>query len=335
MNGGLIDSLAGSEIAGQIKRKALSLGFDLAGIAPASPSPRGSAFEAWLAAGRAGTMRYLHDRIDERVDPSHYLPGAKSVICLAANYHVPLSEPPAGEVPLGRVARYALGDDYHELIKDRLYDLADWVRDTFAPARTRCSVDTAPVLEKDLAARAGLGWIGKNTLLISPKLGSYVLLGEVLTTLELPADAVVEDHCGNCRRCLDACPTGALLEPYQLDARRCISYLTIEHRAETPVAHDTGDWLFGCDICQEVCPWNVRSLSTADPALQPRFTSGSLNAEAVAGWTLDEYRQQLRGSAMKRIKLPQLQANARRVVRHFRDRTRRESPAAARDERSH
>ena len=313
MSAALGEPLAGTAAVAAIKQRALSLGFDLVGIAAATPSPRGGAFRDWLAAGRAGTMQYLHDRVDERTDPGTYLSGAVSAICVAKSYHVRLDPPPTDQ-PLGRIARYALGDDYHTLIKDRLYDLADWLRDIFPGARTRCAVDTAPVLEKDLAARAGLGWVGKNTLLISPTLGSYVLLGEVLTTLPLPSDESVTDHCGSCRRCLDACPTGALTEPYHLDARRCISYLTVEHRSSEPLAHDTGDWLFGCDVCQEVCPWNARAPETLDPALQPRFATGTVDARAVAEWTPEQYQQQLRESAMKRVKLPQLQANARRVL---------------------
>jgi epoxyqueuosine reductase len=237
-----------------------------------------------------------------------------SVICVAMNYYVRLDGPPEGGVT-GRVARYALGVDYHEIIKDRLHELADWLRET-AGGLTKSAVDTAPVMEKELAARAGVGWQGKNTCTINERVGSWLLLGEILTTLPLPHDEPATDRCGTCRRCLDACPTGALTGAYQLDARKCISYLTIEHRGEieAELARQMGDWLYGCDICQDVCPWNSKALESLDPALRPRFRSGTLDAAEVAGWTEEEYRQALRHSAMKRVKLPQLQRNARIVL---------------------
>lgn len=261
-------------------------------------------------------MAYLNNRFEERADPVAYLPGAQSVICVALNYYTELEPVPANESGRhGRVARYALGDDYHELIKDRLHSLADWLRET-SNCLTRCGVDTVPVMEKELAARAGIGWIGKNTCVINPGMGSWLLLGEILTTLSLPADAPATDHCGTCTRCIDACPTGAIVGPYQLDARRCIAYLTIEHRGEVPpdLHAPIGDWLYGCDICQDVCPHNRRAPAATDPALQPRFATGSLNVEDVSRWTEEDYRPAVRGSAMKRVKLPQLHRNARIVA---------------------
>jgi epoxyqueuosine reductase len=205
--------------------------------------------------------------------------------------------------------------DYHEIIKDRLHELADWLRET-AGGLTKSAVDTAPVMEKELAARAGVGWQGKNTCTINERVGSWLLLGEILTTLPLPVDEPATDRCGTCRRCLDACPTGALTGPYQLDARKCISYLTIEHRGEIEpeLAGQMGDWLYGCDVCQDVCPWNSKAVESLDPALAPRFGSGALDAREVAGWGEEEYRRALRHSAMKRVKLPQLQRNARIVL---------------------
>jgi epoxyqueuosine reductase len=265
-------------------------------------------------------MEYLARRFEERTDPAAYLPGVKSVICVALNYHVPLEtadESQRGRQ--GRVARYALGVDYHELIKQRLYVLADWLRDAVPGARTRCGVDTAPVMEKELAARAGIGWVGKNTCVINPRLGSWLLLGEVLTTVPLPPDAPAVDHCGTCTRCIDACPTAAITAPYQLDARRCISYLTIEHRGD--VADDLragiGDWLYGCDVCQDVCPHNRNVPDAADPAVQPRFAAGTLAIEEVLGWTHEDYTARLRHGAMKRVKLPVLQRNARVVAENL------------------
>jgi epoxyqueuosine reductase len=313
----LAQDLTSHALALRVKRRARELGFDLVGIAPAHASAYRDYLRRWLDEGRAGTMRWMHGRFDERTDPAAYLPGAASVVCVAMNYYVPLEDVPADERSRhGRVARYALGDDYHEIIKTRLYALADWLRETFPDAKTRAAVDTAPVMEKELAARAGVGWVGKNTCLINPSVGSWLLLGEVLTTLPLAPDEPAADHCGTCTRCLDACPTGAITAPYQLDARRCISYLTIEHRDEIPaeLQGQIGDWLYGCDVCQDVCPHNRHAPAAHDPALRPRFATGTLDVDEVLNWTEDQYRETLRGSAMKRVKLPVLKRNARIVA---------------------
>jgi epoxyqueuosine reductase len=303
-------------VAAQIKSRARQIGFDLVGIALAEPSRWGGYFRQWLDAGCAGEMSYLAKRIDERVDPQAYLPGARSIVCVAMNYHVALEPVEAEEKQFhGRIARYALGNDYHEVIKSRLFELADWIRESHRGVVTRACVDTAPVLEKDLAAQAGIGWVGKNTCLINPSIGSWLLLGEVVTTLDLPPDDHATDHCGTCTRCIDACPTQAITAPYQLDARRCISYLTIEHRG--PIAPELepqiGNWLYGCDICQDVCPHNRKAPASTEPAFAPRFPTGSLDVRQVLNWSDDDYRNQLRDSAIKRVKLPVLQRNARIV----------------------
>src|SRR4051812_16958364 len=192
-----VQALQDHALAEEVKRKAIALGFDLVGVAPAGASAYRDYFRRWIEEGQAGEMDYLGRRLDERTDPAVYLPGARSVICVALNYHAAL-EPLADEhrARHGRVARYALGVDYHELIKQRLYDLADWIRETVPGARTRCGVDTAPVMEKELAARAGIGWVGKNTCVIHPQFGSWLLLGEVITTVRLPPDPPAVDHCG-------------------------------------------------------------------------------------------------------------------------------------------
>ena len=303
--------------AERIKAKARSLGFDLVGIASAEASKWGDYLRTWLDAGQAGEMNYLANRFEERTRPSTYLPGAQSVLCLAINYHVPLE--PLGEAERtrhGRIARYALGEDYHELMKTRLRALADWIREAFPEAVTRACVDTAPVMEKELAARAGIGWLGKNTCLINPRIGSWLLLGEVLTTIPLPPDEAATDHCGTCTRCIEACPTGAITAPYKLDARRCISYLTIEHRGTIApeLEPKIGNWLYGCDVCQDVCPHNGKAPAATDPALAPRFPTGTLDADEVSNWTEEKYRARLRASAMRRVKLPMLKRNARIVV---------------------
>ena len=255
-------------------------------------------------------MTYLDKRFDERVNPQTYLPGAQSIISVATNYFVPLEPPPAGVN--GRIARYALGDDYHDVMKAKLHALADAIRAIAPEAQTRAAVDTAPVVEKELAARAGIGWLGKNACLINPKIGSWLLLGEVLTTLEIPPDAPATDHCGTCTRCIDACPTQAITAPYQVDASRCISYLTIEHRGEIApeLQPQMQDWLYGCDICQDVCPHNRKAPPATAAEFQPRFVSGTLPVSEVLAWEDDTYRAALRGSAMKRVKLPILKRNA-------------------------
>jgi len=337
-------------IAAEIKHRATELGFDLVGIAPGGPSAYGDYFRRWLSDGRAGTMDYLAARLAERIDPAVYLPGCKSVICVAMNYFVPLEsggnsqrnpmvgisgeEPPPHPSPgipgeavsarlppentaaqsHGRIARYALGEDYHEIIKPRLHKLADWLKEISPQSDTRCAVDTAPVMEKELAARAGVGWLGKNTCIINPRIGSWLLLGEVLTTLELPCDEPAADHCGTCTRCLDACPTQAITSPYKLDATKCISYLTIEHRGELPNQPAIGDWLYGCDICQDVCPFNRRAPATGEARFAPRFPTGTIDLNELQAWSDEEYRTRLRGSAMKRVKLPMLKRNGARIA---------------------
>jgi epoxyqueuosine reductase len=307
-----------SALAGEIKAQARRLGFDLAGIAPATPSHYRDYLRQWLDDGRHGTMDWLANRFEERTDPTVYLPGAASVICVGLNYFTQLAGPP-DDADHGRIARYALGEDYHEIIKSRLHLLADWIRSRAPDAQTRTAVDTAPVMEKELAARAGVGWLGKNTCIINQGIGSWILLGEIITTLLLPPDEPAVDRCGSCTRCIDACPTGAFSAPYQLDARKCISYLTIEHRGQIPAQIQSGiaDWLYGCDICQEVCPWNHRAPISTDPAFSPRFADGSLGLSDVLGWSPQIYQETLRGSAMKRVKLPQLQRNAQIALRNL------------------
>jgi epoxyqueuosine reductase len=301
------------QLAALLKQRARSLGFDLVGIAPADPSRYRDYLREWLDNGQAGTMHWLIKRFDERTNPATYVPEAKSVICVAINYHVTLDALADSERKHhGKIARYALGDDYHEHMKTRLHQLADWLRAQSPAAVTRACVDTAPVMEKELAARAGLGWQGKNTCIISEQIGSWLLLGEIVTTIDLPHEDPAIDRCGTCTRCIEACPTGAITAPYQLDARKCISYLTIEDREEIPtgLARQIGEWLYGCDICQDVCPWNKRAPEATAPELQPRFRTGTLELRQVMNWTDDDYRRELKGSAMKRVKLPVLKRNA-------------------------
>ncbi len=274
--------MAGSSATAWLLERARALGFDLCGVAPAAEFPELAQFSDWLARGYAGEMRYLED--PRRQCLARVLPGAKSVIVCALNYntgHPHSIEAAAGEPgdgPRGWISRYAWGDDYHDVLGHTLDALPADLRARFPePFEARAYVDTGPILERVAAKYAGLGWLGKNTCLINEKLGSWLFLGVIVTTLDLaptlgPAEAPPPDLCGNCRLCLEACPTGALVEPYVLDVRRCISYLTIELRGSIPedLCAPMGRHVFGCDICQDVCPWNRAAPASPLPAFQPR-----------------------------------------------------------------
>ena len=242
--------------AGEVKARAAALGFIACGITDTAPTPHADRLDAWLAKGYAGTMRYLHRQARRRKDPRLIVPEALSVVVVLDNYY---SDPEAPREP-PKVARYALGEDYHRVTKDRVSQIAEFLSHSGAQV-ARVYTDAGPVPERELAQRAGLGWIGKNTMLIRPGTGSFFFIGSIFTDLALEPDAPFQaDHCGTCTRCLDACPTQAFVEPRVLDATRCISYLTIEHKGPIPesVAPRLDGWVFGCDICNEVCPWNQR-----------------------------------------------------------------------------
>ena len=244
----------GAPSSAAVKAHAYALGFDLAGVAALGPADTASAFQDWLAKGYGGTMRYLHRSARKRLDTR--IPDAltASAIVVALDY--------GGRQPPGRVARYARGRDYHEVLNERLAQLAVWINDAAGePVHTRAYVDTGPILERDLARRAGLGWFGKNSCLIHPERGSFMVLGTLLVALDLEPDApFATEHCGTCTRCLEACPTQAFTAPHVLDATQCISYLTIEYRGVIPelLRAPIGEWLYGCDVCQDVCPWNQK-----------------------------------------------------------------------------
>ncbi|HVT59875.1 MAG TPA: tRNA epoxyqueuosine(34) reductase QueG [Thermoanaerobaculia bacterium] len=312
--------------AALLKQWALEEGFDRAGVASLEPAAHGETFLRWLARGDLAGMTYLERRIGARLEPATVLPEARSALCVALQYY-PLagdgeSEPssPAGD-PWPRVARYARGRDYHDLMGQRLRRLAARIEAAFPGTASRPYVDTGPVLERELAARAGLGAIGKNTNLLDRRAGSWFLLGELFLTLDLAPDAPLADLCGSCTRCLRACPTGALPEPYRLDARRCISYWTIEHRGELPpeARELVGDWVFGCDVCQEVCPWN-RSPEAADhPELRLPPERADLDLIGLLLLGRDDYVARFRGSPMKRAKQEGLQRNAAVAMGNRRD----------------
>ncbi|MGP1310561.1 MAG: tRNA epoxyqueuosine(34) reductase QueG, partial [Phycisphaerales bacterium] len=303
-----------------ILARAESLGFALAGVCEARPSDHEEHIRAWLAAGKHGEMDYLADQLAQRLDPGSMLPGVQSVIVVGDLYASRgegaqrESLPPAH----GRVARYARGKDYHKVIKKRLHALCDALRDEHAPHEFRACVDIEPTLEREHAARAGVGWVGRHTLIIHPHAGSYFLLGLILTTLPLvppPEQQTVSDHCGTCTRCIDACPTDAIAPRGQapsVDARRCVSYLTLETRGQIPHSFHAGigDMLAGCDICQEVCPHN--SLREGAPPSNPAYSSRlpALPLLDVLHWSPDDRAAALKGTALKRATLSMWKRNA-------------------------
>ena len=299
-------TLAALALTQAVKARALEVGFDRVAVGPAGPAEHAARFDAWLDAGYAGGMGYLARTRVERGDPEQLLPGCRSVVALALAYG-PREDDPSWRA----VSRYARGRDYHDLMRPRLAALVDYLREAGGPAITsRAAVDTSAVLERDLAARAGLGWIGKNTNLIAVGGGSYFFIGTVLTTAALVADGPAADHCGTCTACLDACPTRAFVGPWVLDARRCLAYLTIEHRGDVADEWkpEMREWLFGCDVCQEVCPWNRKAPSAREPALAPSAPLPSL--EALLEMDEATFRARFRGSAMSRARRAGLARNA-------------------------
>ncbi|MBX7157590.1 MAG: tRNA epoxyqueuosine(34) reductase QueG [Verrucomicrobiae bacterium] len=287
-----------------IKEKARAMGFDACGIAKASVSFRADYVKQWLAEGKAGDMAWLAKNQERRLDPNQVLPGVKSVVVVALNYFSPSPISLAG---CGKVARYARGEDYHKIMEVRLKELAGFIQ-SHAGGEMKYYVDTGPVLERETGMRAGLGWQGKSTMLISKDLGTWFFLGEILTTLDLQADVGMRDHCGNCQRCIKACPTAAITAPYQLDARRCIAYLTIENRGPIPeeFRKAIGDRIFGCDDCLEVCPWNRFAKNTREEKLKPLL---SFSLQELLEFDEERFHYHFQRSPIKRIKLRGLQRN--------------------------
>lgn len=304
-----------------LKSWAVEAGFDRAGVARLEPSSHGEALRQWVARGEHASMVWIERRLAEREDPRCLLPGARSALVVTLQYW-PLeasSEPDDDLWP--RVARYARGQDYHDVMVKRLRSLAARIEGAFPGTAWRPYVDTGPILERELAARAGLGAFGKNANLLHRRWGSYFLLGELLLTLDLAPDPPIADLCGRCTRCLDACPTDALREPYRLDSNRCISYWTIEHRGDVPEAMRDGleDWVFGCDVCQEVCPYNRKSLPGSEPSLRLPPARAELDLAALVNIDRDTYVERFRGSPMKRAKQQGLQRNAAIAMGNRRD----------------
>jgi epoxyqueuosine reductase len=305
-----------ARITRQLKHEATVLGFHLAGAIPAVPPPGLARLDRWLAAGYAGQMSYLADRRVAYDHPRHVLDGVRSILVLALNYRT--ADPRPALPGQGRVSSYAWGDDdYHNVVRDRLHSLADQLRSLVPTARVRGVVDTAPLLEREFAQLAGLGWIGKNTLLLNRTSGSYFFLAALLTDVELDYDSPHStDHCGTCRACLDACPTQAFPAPYVLDASRCISYLTIELRDAIPPAlrPGLGDWLFGCDVCQEVCPWNSFAPQSDVSNFAPRPNSNPIELAALFELDDDAFRERFRHTPLWRPRRRGILRNAAVVL---------------------
>jgi epoxyqueuosine reductase len=292
-------------LSSRIKEEARRLGFELVGISAVKPAPHEPSFAQWLREGFAGELDYMKRTELLRRDPHTLVPWAVSIVSVGMNYYTAFSRPEPSREPSGWISRYAWGDDYHDLMESKLEGLLGRVRELHdGPVEGRAFVDSGPVLERDFAGVAGLGWIGKNTHLISPKKGSWFFLGELFLDMPLAYDRPIRDRCGKCDLCLKACPTGAFVGPYLLDARRCISYLTIELKGWMPrhLRPLVGNHIFGCDICQEVCPYNVKANATAEAAFGPR--PGLYAPQLIPLLSLDaaEFRRRFRGSPILRAK---------------------------------
>ncbi len=307
------NSLSGSELKRALVKESRRLGFDAIGISRAERlSEEAGRLREWLAAGKHGTMRWMEAHLEKRIDPRELVPGAQSIISVIQNYYKPCKS--SGDSHVGRISRYAWGDDYHDVMREGLTQLLDWLDRTGGAVSGRVFVDSAPVMDKAWAARAGIGWIGKHSNLINRSMGSWFFIGELIVDIELEPDHPVSDLCGSCTRCIEACPTDALNEPYSVDANLCISYLTIEHREDDfpdELQKGIGNWIFGCDICQDVCPWNKFSRPSTESRYEPR--PGTLDSSLETWSTMDEetFQERFRKSPVKRTKWMGFQRNVR------------------------
>ena len=294
----------------RIRQKSQTLGIDKVGFSRAAALTEDrSAFVDWLSKGYHGEMAWLEREPEKRVDPRLIFPEARTVISVAVNYYTP-----GRHGDQGKISRYAWGDDYHDVVKDKLRALLDWIVSEDPNVSGKVCVDTAPVMEKALAHQSGIGWIGKHSNLITKEFGSWVFLGEILLNIELEYDGPVADHCGSCTACIDNCPTGAIVAPYIVDSKKGISDATIELRSdELPenISANLNGWIYGCDICQDVCPWNRFEKPTPETRFTPRFGETSLDPDVVESLIPETYAERFRKSAMKRTKLAGLKRNAR------------------------
>jgi len=307
------DRHAQKRLAEALKRRAQEIGFDACGISRAEQlDEEAFQLEAWLLEGRHATMSWMERNFEKRIDPTKLVPGAQSVVSVLHNYYVP--EEHQEDASIGKISRYAWGDDYHQLMKEKLYALFNWLEEQLGEVNGRAFVDSAPVMDKAWAARSGLGWQGKHSNLLNRQMGSWFFIGELIIDVPLPADHPVEDFCGSCTRCIDACPTDAIYEPYAVDANRCISYLTIEHRTDdipVDLASDMGNWIFGCDVCQDVCPWNKFKYATNEPGFLPREHSTETELREWIELDLATFRTRFENSPVQRPKFEGFMRNVR------------------------
>lgn len=304
-------------MSAEIRQQAIDLGFAKVGIVRAETLvDEAVRLREWLARGYQGEMQWMERDPAQRADPNKIFPDARSVVVVAMNYYTPHEHQES--CATGKVSRYAWGDDYHDVMGDKLRALLSWIKEQWPQAEGKVCVDIQPAMDKAWAARAGLGWIGKHTNLITREYGSWVFLGELFLNLDLdPEELQVADQCGSCTLCLDACPTNAIVEPYVVNSNLCISHATIESRADEmrlEVAEHLEGWVYGCDICQDVCPWNHMTPATSEPRFEPR--AGNINASLteILDFTPDEYAARFRRSAMKRAKLAGLKRNAQTLL---------------------
>jgi len=287
------------------------MGFAACGMAPASFLEQDAMrFEHWLAHGMHGDMTYMADHLDMRLDPTQLMPGAKSVVSLAYNYFRPQDDPPASPY---LISLYAQGRDYHRVLRKKLREMIAAIRHEIGEFEARICIDSAPITEKTWAAEAGLGWIGKNSLLLMPRAGSYHFLAELILDIELDYDRLMGDHCGVCRECMDACPTGAIIEPYVVDARKCISYMTIEMKSDIPesMAGRYSGWIFGCDICQRICPFNRFAARHDEPQFEPRPEILTMSADQWHHLTPERFEELFAGTPVMRAKYDRFMRNIR------------------------
>ncbi|CAN5388211.1 tRNA epoxyqueuosine(34) reductase QueG [soil metagenome] len=300
-------------LANEIKEKAAEIGFQSAGIVSAAPlDAEGQRLKEWLAKGFHGHMAWMEREPERRSDPQLLFPGARSVVVVTLNYFTPHKH--VEDSGKGKISRYAWGDDYHDVVSEKLDTLLAWIKSVEPMADGKICVDTAPMMDKAWAVRAGLGWIGKHSNLITKEIGSWVFIGSIILNIELEYDSeVVDDHCGTCTACIDACPTNAIVEPYVVDSRKCISYATIELRSDelpAEIVPNLEGWIYGCDICQDVCPWNRFEKSDGESRFEPRNSETAVDLDTVLSWTPELYAERFRRSAIKRAKLPGLKRNA-------------------------